>query len=287
MILITGATGNLGLAVVNQLLKVIETDQFSVLARNETKAEFLKEKGIEVRIGNFDDSLSLENAFTNIDKLLLISTMEQNRFEQHKNVVDAAVKAGVKHIIYTGLAIKDIETSGVKDLMISHFQTENYIKEKGLIYTFLRNTMYADAIPLIAGEEIFERGISLPGGNGKVPYALRREMGEATANLLLQEGHENKTYDITGSKAYSYQDIVIGLNAITGKEVHYTDVDANTFPSILKDAGVPDFPIYLLSGTVDDIRNHQYEINNNTLEMLLGRPTASLIEFLQEIYQLK
>lgn len=287
MILITGATGNLGLAVVNQLLKVIETDQFSVLARNETKAEFLKEKGIEVRIGNFDDSLSLENAFTNIDKLLLISTMEQNRFEQHKNVVDAAVKAGVKHIIYTGLAIKDIETSGVKDLMISHFQTENYIKEKGLIYTFLRNTMYADAIPLIAGEEIFERGISLPGGNGKVPYALRREMGEATANLLLQEGHENKTYDITGSKAYSYQDIVIGLNAITGKEVHYTDVDANTFPSILKDAGVPDFPIYLLSGTVDDIRNHQYEINNNTLEMLLGKPTASLIEFLQEIYQLK
>ncbi|HCA09426.1 MULTISPECIES: SDR family oxidoreductase [unclassified Chryseobacterium] len=286
MILITGATGNLGLAVVDQLLKITSTDQFSVLARNETKAEFLKEKGIEVRIGDFDDSSSLENAFTNIDKLLLISTMEQNRFEQHKNVVDAAVKAGVKHIIYTGLAIKDIETSGVKDLMISHFQTENYIKGKGLLYTFLRNTMYADAIPLIAGEEIFERGISLPGGNGKVPYALRREMGEATANLLLQEGHENKTYDITGSKAYSYQDIVIGLNAITGKEVHYTDVDANTFLSILKDAGVPDFPIYLLSGTVADIRNHQYEIEDNTLELLLGRPTTTLIEFLKEIYHL-
>lgn len=287
MVLITGATGNLGSSVIDQLLKITAPDKFVALARNEEKASSLKIKGVEVRMGNFDDPASLETAFAGIEKLVLISTMEQNRFEQHKNVVDAALKTDIKHIVYTGLGIRDIQTSHVKDLMIDHFQTEDYIKEKGLTYTFLRNTMYADAIPLIAGEKIVEQGIFLPSGDGKVPYALRREMGEATANLLFQDGHENKTYDITGSNVYSYHDIANGLQAITGKEIQYINADADAFHDILKEAGVPDFPIYLLSGTVADIKNHQYEIKSDILEKLLGRPTAPLNEFLKEVYQLK
>lgn len=286
MILVTGATGNLGTTVVDQLLKITNTANFLALVRSEEKAVSLKSKGVHIRFGDFNDAASLETAFAGIEKLLLISTMEMNRLAQHKNVVDAAVKAGVKHIIYTGLAIKDIQTSGVKDLMISHFQTEDYIKESGLTYTLLRNSLYADALPQIAGKDIIERGIFLPGGDGKVPYALRREMGEATANLLLQQGHENKTYNITGSRAYSYQDIADGLSKISGKQIPYVDADAVTFPTILKEAGVPEFPIYLLSGTVADIKAHQYEIESNALENLLGRPTASLSAFLKEVYQL-
>lgn len=286
MILVTGATGNLGLNVIDQLLKITTPDKFIALARNNDKASLLKNKGVAVRIGNFDEPTSLKTAFIGIEKLLLISTMEQDRYQQHKNVVDVALKAGVKHIIYTGLAIKDMQSSYVKDLMISHYETENYIKEKGLTYTFLRNTMYADAIPLIAGKEIFKRGIFLPGGNGKVPYALRREMGEATANLLLQDGHENKIYDFTGSNFYSYQNIVDELTAITGIAVQYTDADADTFYNMLIKDGVPDFSLYLLSGTVADIKNNQYELKSNILENLLGRTTAPLSEILKEVYQL-
>ncbi|MEN5231834.1 SDR family oxidoreductase [Sphingobacterium faecium] len=286
MILVTGATGNLGSNVIDQLLKVTTPDKFIALARNDDKASSLKNKGVTVRIGNFDEPTSLETAFVGVEKLLLISTMEQNRYQQHQNVVDAALKAGVQHIVYTGLAIKDIQTSHVKDLMMNHFQTENYIKEKGMTYTFLRNTMYADAIPLITGKEVTKRGIFLPGGNGQVPYALRREMGEATANLLLQNGHENKIYDITGSNLYSYQDIVNELTDITGIKVPYIDADAASFYHILKEDGVPDFPLYLLSGTVADIKNHQYELESDIMETLLGRSTAPLSEMLKEIYPL-
>lgn len=286
MILVTGATGNLGLNVIDQLLKVTTPDKFIALARNDDKASSLKNKGVTVRIGNFDEPTSLETAFVGVEKLLLISTMEQNRYQQHQNVVDAALKAGVQHIVYTGLAIQDIQTSHVKDLMMSHFQTENYIKEKGLNYTFLRNTMYADAIPLITGKEVTKRGIFLTGGNGRVPYALRREMGEATANLLLQNGHENKIYDITGSNFYSYQDIVNELTDITGIKVPYIDADATSFYHVLKEDGVPDFPLYLLSGTVADIKNHQYELESDIMETLLGRSTAPLSEMLKEVYPL-
>ncbi|MET3538981.1 NmrA family NAD(P)-binding protein [Chryseobacterium limigenitum] len=127
MVLITGATGNLGYGVIDQLLKIATTDKFVALARNEEKASSLKIKRVEVRMGNFEEPDSLETAFAGVEKLLLISTMEQNRFEQHKNVVDSAVKVGIKHIVYTGLGIRDIQTSHVKDLMIDHFQTEDLL----------------------------------------------------------------------------------------------------------------------------------------------------------------
>ncbi|WP_298141939.1 NAD(P)H-binding protein [uncultured Acinetobacter sp.] len=121
MILVTGATGNLGQHVVKQLQQHLALNEFAVLARSEQKAAAYVKQGIQVVYADFNQPETLQAAFQNIDKLLLISTMEHNRFEQHKNVINAAKSVGVKHILYTGLSIQNIETSAVKDLMISHF----------------------------------------------------------------------------------------------------------------------------------------------------------------------
>lgn len=286
MILVTGATGNLGSNVVHQLLNIGHSNQFIVSSSNENGVATLKEKGFNARLANFSDATTLNEAFQGIDKLLLISTMDQNRFEQHKNVVDAAKEQGVKHIIYTGLAIKDINTSGVKDLMISHFQTEDYIKESGLTYTFVRNTMYADALIQILGPQVFEQGINLPGGNGKVPYALRREMGEAIANLLLQDGHDYKIYNITGNKSLGYAEIAEALSKLSGKSIDYNIVLEDEFINKLRQSGFPEFLIYLHVGTIYDIKTHQYEIESNDLEKILGRPTADINTFLKELFNI-
>ena len=286
MILVTGATGQLGSSVISQLSKVTSKDQFAIFARDEKKAAPYKEQGIDVRIGDFNNISSLGHTFEGVTKLLLISTMEFNRFEQHKNVIDAAKMAGVKHIIYTGLAIQNIETSNVKDLMQSHFDTEKYIQASGLDFTFVRNTMYTDAIPLIVGEKVFETGIYLSGGDGKVPYALRREMGEAIANLLVQDNHENKTYNITGDIAYSYADVAQALSEISHKKVEYTNLDEILYEQLLTDIHLPEFLIYLTKGTVVDIKQHQYEINSSDLKTLLGRSPSDLKSALKELYQL-
>jgi NAD(P)H dehydrogenase (quinone) len=286
MILVTGATGNLGSSVIEQLLKTTTNDQFVVTSSNAAGVEKLTKQGLQARLANFSDTASLNEAFKGISKVLLISTMEQNRFDQHKNVVDAAKEQGVKHIVYTSLAIKDIQTSGVKDLMISHFQTEDYIKMSGLTYTILRNTMYADALTQIVGPNVLTQGINLPGGNGKVPYALRREMGEATANLLLQEGHENKIYDITGSQSFDYAEVAETLSKLSGNMVTYNNISEEDFRNMLKQIGFPDFAIYLHAGTIYDIKTHQYEIESKTLEELLGRPTASLEQFIKELFNI-
>ncbi len=284
MILIAGATGNLGQSVVNQLISRIGVKGFAILARNAEKASDYKSKGIEVRIADYDQPEGLVAAFSGVTRLLLISTMAMNRKEQHRAVVDAAVRAGVWHIVYTGLAIRDIETSAVRDLMVSHFETENHIKASGLTYTFLRNTMYAEAIPQITGPRTQEHGIVLAGGAGRVPYALRSEMGEAAANLMLQEGHGGRTYQITGPAAWSYEDVAAGLSEQFGYAIPYLDIEPDTYRADLIAAGLPEFMVYLTAGTVADIRNGQYDIVSSDLERLLGRAPKTLAGMLSEVF---
>src|SRR5699024_114865 len=136
-LLITGATGHLGGATIKQLLQKTSADNIVAFARDENKAKDLIEKGIEVRYGNFDDTASLEKAVQGIDKVLLVSTVDHNRFQQQKNVVDEAKKTGVKHVAYTSGVLKDVDASPLKDHFKSHFQTEEYMKASGLSYTIL------------------------------------------------------------------------------------------------------------------------------------------------------
>lgn len=286
MLLITGATGNLGSSVVNQLLKISAAEHFIVTSSKQEGVDQLIAQGLQARLANFSKKETLIETFKGIHQLLLVSTMDQNRFEQHQNVIDVAKEQGVKHIVYTSLAIRDIQTSGVKDLMLSHFQTEDYLIKSGLNYTILRNTMYADALTQILGPNALQQAIKLPGGNGKVPYVLRREMGEATANLLLQQNHINKIYNIVGTKAYGYKEVAQTLSKLTGNSIDYINISDDDLKNELEKIGFPDFAIYLHSGTLYDVKTQQYEIESKALEELLGRPSASIDAFLKELFNL-
>jgi NAD(P)H dehydrogenase (quinone) len=286
MILVTGATGHLGSAVVTQLLKNTAAGNIAAFARDENKAKDLKGKGIEVRIGSYDDMPSLDLAMQGIEKVLLISGNGPTRLQQHKNVVTAAKKAGVEHILFTTIALKDMKTAALRSLMEDLYQAEDFIKESGLTYTILRNTLYTGATPLFGGEKVIKTGISLPTGNGKVPFALRRELGEAAANALLQKGHENQTYELTASDLYSYGDVARELSALSGRTVNYTDADPATFPAKLKEFGLPEIVVLLVTSFSADVKNHQFEILTKDLEKLLGRKPASLKEGLKEVFGL-
>lgn len=286
MILITGATGNLGKSVVKQLEQHLSKDQFILTSSKAETVAALIQQGYQARIADFNDIDTLHTAFQGVSKLLLISTMEQNRADLHDNVIDAAKAQGVEHIVYTRLAIKDIHTSAVKELMMSHFQTESYLMNSGINYTILRNTMYADALVQILGPQALMQDIQLPGGNGRVPYVLRREMGEATANLLLQDGHEQKIYHITHTKSYSYADIAAALTQLTHQRINYVSIPEDQFHHTLAQNGFPEFLIYLHAGTINDIKAHQYEIEDTTLATLLGRTPADLMTFLKELFNI-
>ena len=285
-ILITGATGHLGTAVINQLLKNTDASNIVAFVRDENNTGYLKENGIKFHLGTFEDNASLDKAMVGIEKVLLISTTDPKRFYQHKNVVDAAKKAGVKFIAYTSVPIRDLDSAAAKTLLESHFQTEDYIKESGLSYAFLRNNIYVDMVPMYIGEKVFETGIYLPAGNGKVPFALRREMGEATANLLLQSEPLQNIYDITNTELYSFEDVASVLSELSGKQITYTDANIDEFTKGLKAHKTPAHIIPIFTAFVTDFKNHQYEKTSGDLEKLLGRKPATLKEALKELYKL-
>jgi NAD(P)H dehydrogenase (quinone) len=207
-LLVTGATGHLGSAVIETLLKKIPTNQISLITRSDQKRAEMERQGFNAYLGSYDNVPALEKAMDGVDTVLLISSGDQgDRMQEHKNVVDTAKKMGVKCIAYTSRSLRDRSTLANK-LMVEHFDTEDYIKASGLKYTIFRNILYMDAIPqFIGGKAALERGIFLPAGDGKVAFALRSEMGEAMANVLLNEECENKTYNFTGDKLYSFYDI--------------------------------------------------------------------------------
>jgi NAD(P)H dehydrogenase (quinone) len=286
MILITGATGQLGTAVVNHLLKTISAERIAVLVRDKSKASTLIEQGVNIRVGNYDDPASLDNAMQGIEKVLLIAgTDEDNRLRQHQNVVDAAKKAGVKCIAYTSRNLKDPNTLTNK-LMVGHFQTEDCIKASGLKYVLFRNALYMDTIPLFVGEGVFDTGINLPTGGGRVSFALRSEMGEAIANALIENGGDNRIYHLTGSESYSFGDVAATLADLSGKKVGYTSTDRLVFEAQMKERGTPETVIQKVVGFLTDIKNGQEAEISPDLENLLCRAPASLQEGLKVLFNL-
>lgn len=285
-ILITGSTGHLGKATIGYLLKQISPDRIVAFARDRAKAQELIEKDIEIRIGDFDHLELLEEAMQGIDQVLLVSGMDANRLQQHKNVIDAASRAGVRHIVYTGVALKSKEGTALKEFMGGHFQTEEYIQQSGMSYTFMRNSLYAEMVPNFTGADPVKNGIFLPTGDGKVPFVFREEIAEATANVLAGDGHTNKTYDITGSTLYSFEDLAIEIGKLTDEVVTYTNAEEAEYIQALNNAQVNEHFIEILAGFAADIRNHQYEIISPALAELLGRAPIALSSKLKEIYKL-
>jgi NAD(P)H dehydrogenase (quinone) len=286
MILVTGATGHLGTAVIQNLLKKTSANQIAALVRDESKASTLKEQGIDIRVGSYDDTASLDNAMQGIETVLLIAgTDEDNRLRQHQNIVDAAKKAGVQCIAYTSRSLKDRNALANK-LMEGHFQTEDYIKECGLNYVLFRNVLYMDAIPQFVGERVLDAGINLPTDQGRVSFALRSEMGEAIANALLESDRSNRIYKLTGSESYSFNDVAATLTDLSGKAVGYTPIEKSAFESQMKERGVPEMMIERVTGFLTDIKNGQEDEVSPDLENLLGRKPASLKEGLKVLFNL-
>jgi NAD(P)H dehydrogenase (quinone) len=284
-ILVTGATGHLGSAVIKTLLPKIQPSQISILTRNEEKRIEFESKGFNAFLGSYDDVNSLEKAMEGVDTVLLISSGDQgDRMQEHKNVIDIAKKKSVKRIAYTSRCLNDRNTLSNK-LMVEHFDTEDYILESGLTYTFFRNILYMDAIPqFIGGNIALERGIFLPAGDGKVSFALRSEMGEAMANVLMNEKTENKIYNFTGDKTYSFYDIATVLSELSGKEVKYTNVETEKFVEMMKQRNLPEPVIQKIVDFITDIKHNQEANIFNDLENQLGRKPTDLKEGLRILF---
>ncbi len=290
MILVTGATGNYGKSTIDFLLKKgVSAKNISAMVRDVTKAEDLKNKGIDLRVGDYDNYASLIEAFKGVDKLLFVSASDiVKRLQQQENAVKAAKEAGVKHIFYTSFERKnETETSPIAMVAKAHIETEKNIKKSGIPYTIFRNNLYMDVLPMFLGEKVLETGVFFPAGETKSALATRSDMAEATANVLTTEGHENKEYAFSNTENVSFQDVADVLSEISGKKIAYVNPTSEIYVDALTKAGVPAEYIGMFAGFAESIKQGEFNAAKTDLEKLLGRKPTSLKTYMAQVYSSK
>ena len=288
-ILVTGATGHLGKAVTEFLLQKTDAANISVLVRDAAKAEVFKSKGVEVRIGDYNNKVSLLEAFKGVDKLYLVSGTDiENRTAQHENAILAAKEAGVKHVIYTSYQRKtESANSHVALIADSHLHTEKVLKDSGLIYTILQDGLYAEVIPNFAGEKVLEsKTIFFPAGQGKTAFATRSDMAEASAVILLDETGKfnNRSIEIAGSEAISWGQIASIISKVSGETINYAPLSEVDFTEVLTKAGVPALYIGMQAGFGQAIAAGEFDGLSGELESILGRKPATVEEYFSGVY---
>jgi NAD(P)H dehydrogenase (quinone) len=288
-ILVTGATGHFGKAAIDALLKKGHpASAIIALVRDENKAAVLKTQGVEIRTGDYENYTSLVNAFTGVDKLLLVSSNDvNNRSAQQANAVKAAREAGVKYILYTSFVRKDeSDASPIAFVAQSHIATEKAIRDSGLTYTIFRNNLYLDYVPVFIGEKVLNTGIFWPAGNTPGAFALREEMAEAAANVLLSSGHDNKEYNVSNTASWTFPQVAETISKASGKQISYISPSQTEYKTALTTAGVPELYVNMFAGFAEAIRIGEFDTTTNTdLERLLGRKPTSLEEYLTTVYK--
>lgn len=275
---VTGATGQLGIHVVDELKKRTAKNNIVALVRSPEKAAVL---GIEAKAFDYSKAETLADALSGIDTLLLISSNEiGQRATQHINVIQAAKNAGVKWIVYTSLLHADTSTI---NLAGEHLATEKALKESGITHTILRNGWYTENYSNSIAGAIAGGAFVGSAGDGKIASATRTDFAEAAAIVLTDKSHKGKVYELAGSEVYTLSDLAAEISKQTGKTIPYNNLPETEYASLLKSFNIPDvFAEGIASWDTSASRGDLLD-ESGDLSKLLGRPTTPLSEAVKAV----
>lgn len=236
-IIISGASGQLGELTIKALLaQGVSPKDLILVSRTPDKLTQYAQQGAATRYGDVEHPESLPAAYAGGTQMLFISIGKMGtneRPELHKRAFDAAVKDGVKHIVYTSFIGADTGQSG---LAVDHRRSEGYLKASGAKWTMLRNGIYADMLVMQAKQMAATGQVQVRPNDGKIAYVTRADCAAAAAAALTKPGQDDKAYDITGSEAIGSADLARIVGDITGKPIAVTQAAAGGGPG---GAGAP------------------------------------------------
>ncbi len=280
MILVTGATGQLGRLVVSEIQKILPAgESLGVSVRDPAKAAALKDRGVDVRRADFDDKASLVAAFAGAKRVLVVSGDAPNavRIRQHRTAIDAAKEAGVDHVVYTSFIDHDPDSPFA--FAAIHHDTEAYLSRSGLRYTVLRNGVYADMVHIFAGTAA-SGAFAAPAGDGKVSFVSRADLARATARVLTSDRYAGQTLLLAGEKALSFSEIAALLTKQLGHPVRYDHVDAKIYAGGLKKIGLPDFLADAIAGIHLATAEGRNALTSTAIRDITGTPPEDVAQFI-------
>ena len=280
MIIVTGATGKLGGAVVDRLIELIAADQIGASVRDPEKAHALKEQGVRVRKGDFADPASLAHAFEGASQVLIVSVNSAGEatVQQHRNAIEGAKAAGARRVLYTSHmgAHPDSHFPPMRD----HAATEEILKAAGIAFTSLRNGFYAESGFFLMGDALKTGKIVAP-KDGPVSWTTHADLAEAAVIALTQEGRlDGLTRPLTSSEALDLDALAGIVSGLTGRETIRVTVTDEDHRATMLARGTPEVWADMALGLFAASREGEFAAADPTLESLLGRSPVSMRSFL-------
>ena len=285
MIVVTGATGKLGMLIVEELARRIPGRDIGVSVRKPEKATEHQKRGIRVRRGDFSEPDTLPGAFEGASQLLLVSSNARasggDPLAQHRAAIAAAKQAGVKRIVYTSqIASSD---SSAFPPALDHAATEAMLAESGLAWTALRNGFYSDAALTFMGPD-WQQGKIMAPLDGKVSWTTHADLGAAAAAILVGvASFEGPTPPLTGSEALDLADLASMASSLTGSPVNREVLSDKTFRERAKERGLPEGFVRMSLGYYEASRRGEFGRVDATLEHLIGRKPGTMREVLETL----
>jgi NAD(P)H dehydrogenase (quinone) len=282
-IIVSGASGQLGSLVIEELLaRKVAPENLILVSRtpNTAHLQAYAARGASVRFGDFNEPESLDSAYRGGTRMLLISINGggSNRPELHRVAIDAAVRAGVKHIAYTSYVNADLNEAS--SIAADHRRTELILQDSGVAWTMLRNHIYANGLVDQAVQIVREGGLVTHTPDARVAYVTREDCAAAAAAVLASPGHENKAYNITGPDAIGPRELVALASEISGKHVELMIYSEAEYRAQLAGSGMPEAGI---NGTISfaaELDSPYLREPSTAVAELTGRPATSVRELL-------
>ena len=286
MILVSGANGNLAGSIIRNLQSLLpDIKELAVGTRNPDSeyARQLAVDGISVRHLDFIIPETIEQALKGIHKVLFISTYEPNtvRITQHRNAVNAALKTGVSHVIYTSF-INTSTDSAFEHSSQVHAPTEKMIIDSGLSYTFLRHNLYSEFLVLDLKDTLATGKLMRGGGNAGISFIGRDDLGVSAATVLSQDGHENRIYTETGPEVVTYTQAARIMSEIFERPIEFVDLTPEQWYERSRGMGFEESLARASASNVRAAINGEFSIVSNDYETITGHPARSIHRYLND-----
>lgn len=279
-IVITGASGQLGRLVADAVLERTEPGDVVLLTRDPSRLSEYAQRGAQVRAADFMDPSSLPGAFEGASKVLVISASDIGvRVAGHKAAIDAAAGAGATSISYTS----GLNPSHSNPIIVAadHRATEEHLRLCGTGWTLLRNSIYAEMLVGEAGPALAAGRYVTNAGHGRTSYVSRADCARAAAAVLTSDGHDGRTYDITGPEGLTAAEVAALFSELGGRPVEFVSVtDEEHAGALVEHAGLPEDLARGYATFGEGVRRGYCAAVSDTVQELTGRAPRSVREVL-------
>ena len=282
-ILVTGATGNVGSLLIPNLISL--GADVRALVRDESKAQGLKDAGAEIVVGDLDKLDTLDAAFQGVDKVFLITPPNPNQIVQAENGIRAAKRSGNPFLVRLSAGPFQEIPSALPRVSGQHAEIDAMLKASGLRYNIIKPHFFMQNTMMAAQTVASEGAVYIPMKDGKTGMIDVRDIVDVAVKVLTEDGHEGKSYTLTGPASVSFSDVSAALSKALGKHVSYVNVPFEAAREGIISMGMSEWFADAMTEYFQAFSQDYGNFTTNDVEELTGHPARSYETFARDFAQ--